>query len=60
MTTHPEGLDIDLAPLLKLAPCFGLDGNTFEAAIEGDHIVLSIDRNPDGVKDCDITNNMAA
>lgn len=60
VAVNPEGIDLDLAPLLKLAPCFGLDENTFEASIEGNHIVLSIDRYAEGVKDCDITNNMAS
>jgi len=58
VATHPDGLDIDLAPLLELAPCFGFSKDSFEASIESDHIVLSFDRAAQ-VKECDIIYNMA-
>jgi len=42
-----------MAPLLSLAPCFGFDQDTFEIAVEHDHIVMSINRAKNGeFKEC--------
>lgn len=60
LRANPQGIEIDIAPLLNLAPCFGLDKDSFEIGIEGDHIVLAINRNPTGYVQCDITKNMAS
>lgn len=56
---NPEGQVVDLAPLINLAGCFGFDKNTFEAGIEGEHIILSINKSKT-FQECDITQNMAA
>lgn len=32
--TYKDGFDIDISPVLELFPCFGLDPQSFEAAIE--------------------------
>ena len=54
----PEGHIIDIAPILKLAGCFGFDKDTFEASIEGNHIIISID-GLDTNEICEITESMA-
>eukprot|EP00347_Sterkiella_histriomuscorum_P009063 403342660 len=55
---YKDGIDIDISPVLDLFPCFGLDPQTFEAAIEDNQIVVSVNLGNE-TRVCDITQNMA-
>ncbi|CDW71285.1 UNKNOWN [Stylonychia lemnae] len=58
---HPEGIEVDIAPLLSLSQCLGFDKNSFEISIEDNHIVISFNRDQvDKVRECDLTRNFVA